>query len=346
MGAEKIIFLTGAPDASALSWDEADLTASLLPCFEEEIDACHNDTTEPSSSNFTAPAWRVLPLKRTHLHTGLTPTTPRNALQPWEPARPREEAAFLNAQCLSFISADPPASSGEHSSTQADLASEFLERSFAAYEDVPSSPVVNLAKASFTTATSSGSLATTDASLPSTDGVASTAPVTPARPAPPAVDRATLSTVPSARYLDSIIPQTVTVNLVVGVISIAPPRTIALRRGGTSELVEMTVGDESRAGFGVNLWLPPGPSGLRTSVERLRPRDVLLMRNVALGTFRGTVYGQSLRKDVTRIEVMFREGSGKGEERGWFRARDLDDGGQVASLVKRVREWVLAFVAT
>ena len=344
MAAEKVIFLTGAPDASALSWDDVNLTASLLPCFTEAR-ALDDETTEPVSNTFTAPTWRVLPVQRTHLHTGLTPKIPVNAPRAWDLLHPREEAAFLNAQCLSFVTSDSPASSAEASSTPADLVSEFLERSFAAHEDVPSSPVAGVAETSFDTTTTSGSLATTEASPSPTDGVAPPAPVTPARPAPPAVERAPLSTIPSARFLDSIVPQTVTVDLVVGVIALAPPRTIQLRRGGTRELIEMTIGDETRAGFGVNLWLAPGPSGLRTSVENLRIRDVLLMRNVALGTFRGTVYGQSLRKDVTKIELMFREGAGRGEERGWFRASDLDDGGQVAELVKRVREWALAFVA-
>ena len=74
----------------------------------------------------------------------------------------------------------------------------------------------------------------------------------------------------------------------------------------------------------------------------LRVRDVVLARNVALGAFRGVVYGQSLRRDATRLELMFRAGGG-----GVYSARELESGGvkgMVVERVRAVRRWVMEFV--
>lgn len=75
---------------------------------------------------------------------------------------------------------------------------------------------------------------------------------------------------------------------------------------------------------------------LRAMMEGLRVRDVVLVRNVALAAFRGRVYGQSLRRGVTRVELVWRGGEGG--------RRGLEGGGVVGEKVRRVREWVLGFV--
>ena len=67
-------------------------------------------------------------------------------------------------------------------------------------------------------------------------------------------------------------------------------------------------------------------------MEELRARDVVLVRNVALAAFRGRVYGQSLRRGVTRVELIWR--GGDGGRRGW----------EGVEKARRVREWVLGFV--
>jgi hypothetical protein len=140
-----------------------------------------------------------------------------------------------------------------------------------------------------------------------------------------------LARIPNVAYLHSIAPQTMTVNLVVAVISNPSPKTIHPRRGGPPlQLVEMVVGDETRAGFSINIWLPTGgrdaSSELATVVGSLCPGDVILARTVALGSFRGDVFGQSLRRERTRVELV-----GKG-----------DCGGE--DKVGRVREWARNFV--
>ena len=148
-----------------------------------------------------------------------------------------------------------------------------------------------------------------------------------------------------------------TVSLLLGIIAMPPRRTIITRKDArTISLLELTVGDETKAGFGINIWLPapfsylkPGEIDLRAEVERLRVRDVVLMRNVALTSFRGRVYGQSLRRGMTRVELVYRFG-GQGEEAergvlaGMGRELDGEGGGVVLEKVRRVREWVLGFV--
>ncbi|KAI4232728.1 MAG: hypothetical protein LQ349_004824 [Xanthoria aureola] len=83
-----------------------------------------------------------------------------------------------------------------------------------------------------------------------------------------------------------------TVNLLLGIIALPPPRTIITRKTARAlALHELTVGDDTKAGFGINIWLPPAPNfadgmqkkkngdgeaDLRATMEELRVRDVVL----------------------------------------------------------------------
>lgn len=166
-----------------------------------------------------------------------------------------------------------------------------------------------------------------------------------------------LNNLPNAVYLQSITPQTVTVNLVVGIISILPPREITTRRGGrTVHLVEMLVGDDTRAGFAINIWLPDLPNldrttasdqELATAATQLRPRDMVLIRNAALSSFRGKVYGQSLRKGMTTIDLLHRIAVDSTDRYGAYSAQELRERFPTESpllKVKRVKQWVMDFV--
>lgn len=83
------------------------------------------------------------------------------------------------------------------------------------------------------------------------------------------------------------------------------------------EILDLLVGDETRAGFSVSFWLPPADSqgsraaksesdDLRATLQSARAGDVVLLRNVALSVWRKAVYGQSLgrrwARNCTRIE--------------------------------------------
>ncbi|KAL8802759.1 MAG: hypothetical protein Q9182_003594 [Xanthomendoza sp. 2 TL-2023] len=387
MTSPKIIIYTGAPLSSSLSFSESHLTAPLQPPFlfkaqdvplrvpshSQGRSADHNE----SLATAQGPVWRHLSLKRQHLPTGLTQGTPNVDYYDYHPVQLAEnerETPFLSTTDRSIFSSSPDDAScaprgaddreREEPGNEGVL-SQYYEHSFALHDEVPSSRV--LPADSYLSTTVSSSPPSQSSSI-NPDEEDSTIYSTLFPIGDPSHNQKALQKLlatpitnvkdmPNATYLRSIEPQTMTVNLLVGAISIPAPRTIVTRKTGTEiQLMEMIVGDETRAGFGVNIWLPPPSThqsndgkefDMRKQLEGLRPRDIVLMRNIALTSFRGKVYGQSLRRGMTRVELVHRMG---GEGDGVLGAGDLDPGkrqgmeGAVLMKVKRVREWVLAFV--
>lgn len=122
----------------------------------------------------------------------------------------------------------------------------------------------------------------------------------------------------------------------------APPRPVTTRWGQTLSLIEVVVGDDTAAGFAVTFWLAADQLHA-AAVARLRRKDVVLMENVALHVFRGNVYGQSLRRGLTRFSLLWRsDGSGH------YSTRRLDRDAAAehpqAQKARRVKDWVLRFV--
>lgn len=112
------------------------------------------------------------------------------------------------------------------------------------------------------------------------------------------------------------------------------------------ELMEVLAGDETRSGFAVNFWLfPSSQSAMRAVLEGLRPQDIVLMRNVALSSFNGKVYGQSLRRDMTKVHLLYRNRADKDDTGGCYGGSELDRGGNPQlEKTRKVKEWVLRFV--
>ncbi|KAM0806214.1 hypothetical protein BDR22DRAFT_883937 [Usnea florida] len=347
----KVIFLTGAPLPNSLQWTEEELCAPPQPGFVERNPI---ESTRTSLHDSKAPSWRSVPLERPHLPTGLTQISQED-LKFEDHGFPAGETAFFSPTELSFIS-DPSEYPSEQSqvssSAKEDLYTQYYEQSFAIHETIHSSHIFGAESLdeSFTTEPEDFSTA-----------FSTTSPSHPADQL--ALSRLTsshlseLKDMPNAAYLQSITPQTMTVNLVVGVISISQPRTIKTRKGGHSiELVEMLVGDDTKAGFGTNIWLPPSPetnhSGiqdgdLRTQTLKLRPQDVILARNVALSSFRAKVYGQSLRRGMTTLDLLYRNVLDGHDAPGAYRAGELEHGAVDEPQVRKVRDvkdWVMRFV--
>lgn len=165
-----------------------------------------------------------------------------------------------------------------------------------------------------------------------------------------------LKDIPNAGYLQSIIPQTMTVNLIVGIITIYPPRRVVTRQWKREQdLVEMVVADETKTGFNVTFWLPPATSGTMGRNETgpdlsgLRPRDIILLRMVGLSSFRERVYGQSLRKEMTKVDLLHRQPVDATDVGGIYSLRRIHDhtareDDQPLTKVRRVREWIKRFV--
>ncbi len=352
----RVLFLTGAPLFNSLTWEEDKLCAVLQPCF---LDSSKHPCQTIASAVTVAPAWRSLPLVQPHLPTGLTQLDKDGrAFGAQDDAR--NEASFLSTSDLSFVSTklnvDQSQGSWGSEVHNEELLSQYYEHSFALHEDVPPSqilgPTLAIEDESFVTEPEELSVAlTVDSDLEKDDGLA--------RFKLTSSHLSDLKDLPNAAYLYSITPQTMTVDLVVGIISISQPRMVKTRRGGREvELVEILVGDDSRAGFGINMWLSPaqersnsGPRDehLRNDTLQLRPRDVVLARQVALCSFRGKVYGQSLRRGMTSLDLLYRNVVDKNDRRGAFKAKDFRDVGVKdcqMTKVQKVKDWVLQFVGS
>ncbi|KAL2040863.1 hypothetical protein N7G274_006321 [Stereocaulon virgatum] len=350
----KVLFLTGAPSSKSLEWVEDDLSASLQPCFAED---CPGSKQRPPSIEGAIPSWRALPLVQSHLPTGLT----QSSVKSWSfqgHDGEKDETSFLSTSNLSYSSSSPGASQSQQSPscqyTKEENLSQYYEHSFALHEDIPSSQILDPSSTagveSFLTEPEEFSTAyTTNNDFKTDDQVT--------RSKLASSYLSDLKDIPNAAYLHSINPQTMTVNLVAGIISISEPRTIKTRRGGRSvELIEMLVGDDTRAGFGINIWLTPSyennhsrsqEDNLRSNTLQLRPRDIVLVKQVALSSFKGNVYGQSLRRGMTTMYLLYRSVVDNVDRRGAFRAKDLEEesiGDLQILKLKRVKNWVTQFV--
>ena len=349
-----MIFLTGAPLPSSLGWTEEELCAPLQPGFTERVSI---EATGISTTDDRAPSWRSLPLEKPHLPTGLTQLS-REYLSFEEYGHINNEASFLSTSELSFDFTDPHGYPSERSqvsdSDKEDVFTQYYEHSFALHENIPSSQIVGAEslEESFTTEPEDFSIVFPASSQSHPDAQLMRSKLTSSH-------LSDLKDMPNAAYLRSITPQTMTVNLVVGIISISQPRTIKPRKGGRSiELVEMLVGDDTKAGFGINIWLPPSSPEtihparqdvdlLRTQTSQLRPQDVILAKTVALSSFRGQVYGQSLRRGMTTLDLLYRNVADGDDARGAFCAAELEQGAVNEPQVRKVRDvrdWVMRFV--
>jgi hypothetical protein len=334
-----ILLFAGAPQSSTLDWQQHGLLEHFSRpfCRFLNLEAPPSITVSPDTTTFIQSAWRSLPLERQHLPTGVSQSHVNVNQNEY-----RGGASFFTTHDIdSFIQdcSQPHVRDSQVSSSESavEVLSQFYEKSYATHEDVASS---QLAAASNDSSSFQSDAYTSFASI--SDSALKDAPV--------AGHLTSLKDIPNAAYLNSIYPQTMTVNLIIGIISIPPPRAIKTRRGDNVELLEVLVGDETKSGFGINFWLPPPTSvedNLRNVLGGFRSQDVILVRNVALDSFRGKVYGQSLRKNITKAYLLYRKRIDKSDAGGCYSAGDLgslDTPNPQIDKTARVREWVLQFV--
>ena len=118
----KLIILTGAPSSSALNRSTTPLlTTFTAPLTSLLSDAPHSSSPSPSMPPTpSAPAWRSLPLRKTHLHTDLT-----------QPSIP----SFLHPE---FAAPQTPYIPSQEEPSE-DLRSQFYEYSLSIYDSHPTS---------------------------------------------------------------------------------------------------------------------------------------------------------------------------------------------------------------
>ncbi|EAQ85085.1 hypothetical protein CHGG_09099 [Chaetomium globosum CBS 148.51] len=331
--ANKILIFSGAPDSNSLDWH----TGGLLSGFQDTIAQFTGLTTETGLHPTTSPApdhaaWRSLSLDKATIPTGFSQQYDRGVYYGPEESAFGSSPEFLATVSLSF---DSDADDGEQNS----ILSQFYEHSVVIHEELSSSQLISQSTGQSTSLLSdSTSFLSGNGSQPgSTKG--------------PVLFRGSdligdLRSIPSAAYLLKIHPQTMTYNLIVGIISISQPRAVKTRWGATKYLVEVLVGDETKAGFAITYWLPYD-SVEDSPLGGMRPRDVVLIQNVAFNVFMKKVYGSSLRKDLTRVHLLYRVKLDPQDTGGYYTTSDLSSaGGAHPQLAKtrRVRDWVLNFV--
>jgi hypothetical protein len=342
-----LVFFTGSPSAGSLKWDGD----NLLDIFIEPIArfAGLNGATSEASTILDSfndrPAWRSIPLVRQQLPTELPQDPDRYQVYEGDWEHNIHGASFFTTSQIESIVSQLSQEAGSQNSPSSfrsteQVLSQFYEESYARHEDVQSSQIAPASdsEASFTSDEFSYESVSFE-SLPR-----------PRNNVPVAGHLSNLKDMPNAKYLDSIQPQTMTVNLIVGIISIPSPRSIKTRRGSNVELIEVLVGDDTKSGFSVNFWLPssqPKDGDMRSILKSLRPQDVVLMRNVALSSFKNRVYGQSLRKEMTKVHLLYRNRVDRDDVGGCYSASDLISGENVHPQVektRKVKEWVMRFV--
>jgi hypothetical protein len=313
----RCIFLTGAPDAELLDWNEAKLL-NVFTIGPSSVDGDAACGTPQQTASWQAPKWRSLAA---------------------EPERKERRRETPQPEFFSFSAQIPDLDIA--------LKQDFLDHSRALIDDLVSSQLAPTNVDETTLLDSTTFSFISEVSIPSQTSLSPEKPNLPVSTNIPLTD---IKQIPSASHILAIAPQTVTLNLLCAVISVSRPRIVAIRRRqATMEIQDLLLGDETRAGFSVSFWLPPADSqqsrannhendGLRNSLQSLRPGDVVVVRNVALSVWRNAVYGQSLGRrwarnctSVHRIE----DGAGATE-------RTLPFGGM--GKLAKVRDWRDDFV--
>lgn len=373
--------LAGAPLTTDCAAEELTGPTDLLPVFVRFLGAQELPATRPLPSptvstitTVVAPAaWRLLRLAPGQLHTGLSQ---RAWLDPRHDT-PNGMHGSAAAPRGGFNDAPQSVSDDDAASNLSDC---HFEQSFALHEGGPSCS--DSSTPSPTYSFSPSVIASADAGVQQDQISSPTLPSSPLasrkrlRPRPDTLatpPRAShlipLAALPTATHLMRIQPQTYTADLAVCIITLSPPRRIVLRRPARErqvDLVEATVGDEGRAGLPIAFWCVPTESrqgagrggediALRVMLAQLRVGDVVLLRQVALRSWRGVVQGQSLggaRGPRTAARLLWRNGERRLDTgdpaAAVYDSEDLDDeygeGGRLWERTREVRRWAKRFV--
>ncbi|KAF3761326.1 hypothetical protein M406DRAFT_266470 [Cryphonectria parasitica EP155] len=353
----RLLVLTGAPESERLDWSSSGLLSTFQPAVARfaflrrphhhpELQPTPHDRQDISALDLAA--WRSLALYRPQIPTGFSQ---RAGVFP-------NSADFLTTASISSSSdasrdGDTGGGDGEEEAGGSRLLVEFYEHSLAVHHNHCSSQLVPGPESQQQAAASQLSEDTT------TIAEGTTVLKTPLPRRRGTDHLSDLEDIPPASYLTSIAPQTMTVTLIVGIISIAPPRTVETRYGATRALVEVLVGDDTKSGFAVTFWLSEADARAGTGgvlPRGLRAQDVVLMQNVALNVFRKKVYGGSLRRDMTSVHLLHRVRTVVDDDEddtgGYYSKVDLAKAGRSTKKqqdpqlekTRRVRDWVMKFV--
>lgn len=345
----RLKLLNGAPLREQLDFSN-DSLLDIAKCDNFSTKPWHGQSTEEEE---VALKWRDIGLKNARLHTEWSqPHLPGTGLQ-----------GAHNNHSFAIPGIEESSALPDYDTTNLDTtltlneehsaADDYLQHSLIFYDTLMSSQVVQDV-AEDNTVTSSSFLTTSFGTTAS--GTSSHSPMDShvlVLQVPSAMAVTPLGSLPSAQHLRSIYPQTPTPNFLCALMTTPERREVFVRKGGYKmSLWEITVGDDTRSNFKVTFWLRPprdfnneqnhAQVQLLHVLERLQVGEILLLRNIALTSFRDTVYGQSLNTAITRartsVDVLMK-GSGMSV---------AQVGGLPALVVEtfmRVKKWARSHVA-
>ncbi|CEI60961.1 hypothetical protein FVEN_g2400 [Fusarium venenatum] len=315
--APRLLLFAGAPPSSSLNSESCTITR-IDDSFAEFLGLASQKPTQKPLSNI-AP-WRSLPLNRKPLHTGFSQTHDVSV-------NLVNQSEFFTTAEVSFKEQSQSFEGGGDAET---TLSQFYDQSLALHNPVPSSQLDSFQETTFEETSFEGTSFMTTLAVERVDATESVPSYL-----------SDLEDIPPAPKILALHPQTITLNIIAGIISIAQPRTVTTRWGRTLSLIEILLGDETKTGFAVTFWLEESNAAC-AEISSLRRQDIVLMQNVALHVFQNKVYGQSLRRGMTKVSLLWRrDGS------GLYSTRDLSKRGQMhpqLQKAKKVKDWVLRFV--
>jgi hypothetical protein len=326
---DRVQLLTGAPTKETVERTSSKFCDTFVPAFgryleeissadEELEDRNGNESFELSRSpteyaTFGLPKWRAVPLK--HMHKRAAKTTGELTAPP-----------LSISQTLRIVDRG----------LETTQTTEFLKHSYHAYSQSELDGIDDVAESG---SLETISLSTQDVSEMSIDTFSIESDIPHEFKIPAFLSSLRTLANPQNALAGQLL---VKVNLMVGVISVLPTRTVTLRRNKrTMNIVEVIVGDDTGAGLSVNFWISPsGDAQNFTKVlPTIRPRDILLLQNISLSTYRGKVYGQSLNPKLslaeTLLEVIGRDGHVTGKAMGTEEGKKK---------LERVVNWVSHFL--
>lgn len=327
--AHRVMIFAGAPDNATLDWEVEGLLQDFLEPLARfaGIYEPQPSATSPEQTVLDMAIWRSIPLERASLGTGFSQN--------------HEFNGYYQGDQNFFSTAETQ----DTDTASQSLQEEFYEHSLRIHDDMPSS---QLPTATFSS-TASSYESTHGESFVSSIGDSTFLAQEDRTLGIGTAHLSDLEDLPNAAYLKKIEPQTMTVNLIAGIISISEPRVVKTRWASSKSLIELVVGDETKSGFSITFWISGDTRSLAdVTLKNLRRQDIILLRNVALSHFNNKVHGHSLRKGLTRIDLLYRRKLDEGDVRGFYSAKELasrEQGRPQLRKTQKVREWVLQFVA-
>ncbi|KAI2472812.1 hypothetical protein F4781DRAFT_382005 [Annulohypoxylon bovei var. microspora] len=334
----KILILAGAPENHKLDWNESNLLNQFLHPIASfaRFDGIPNSTTtdEVLGSALDVAVWRSIPLEKTTFATNFSHLHQINSDY-------HGDEGFFTAYTASLGSTSDPTGT---SRTSQEILDQFYDHSLAVHDDIPSSQLPTLSLSTEESSFDTTEERSTHVSTQDSNSSALQKQSLLSRSA----HLSDLEDLPTASYLQTISPQTMTANLIVGIISIAEPRTVKTRWGSTKSLIELLVGDETKSGFSISFWLSAEfDESSRKTLRELRRQDIVLLRNVALSVFMKKVHGHSLRKGLTKVDLLHRRKLDRNDKGGLYNMKDVSSKkptDQQLVKTRKVREWVMNFV--